>query len=205
MVGDNGAQTRDLGEQGRHGETVLPAVLSLLESAALGWHEVGLLAVCVGPGSFTGIRVGVSCVLGLSEARGLPAGGVSSLDILARACYDATSPQIGVYMVSVVDVRRGEVVWGGFRVGPVGPVRTEEDRRVPVAQPGPAPPPGTLVVGDAPGSLWEEAVGLLRWIPSGPERARATAALGQEAWEAGTFPPPRPCYAREADARPRRS
>jgi tRNA threonylcarbamoyladenosine biosynthesis protein TsaB len=195
---------RDLGEQGRHAEEVLPALHTLLQEAGLGCGEIDLLAVNVGPGSFTGIRVGIATALGLSEAGGVPVAGLGCLDIQARACYDATSPQIGAYIVSAADVRRGEVVRGRFRVVQRGVVREEEDVLVPLSDPGTEPPSGTRLAGDAARILWPDAREVVRWIPSGPERAAATARLGRMAWQAEAIEPPVPRYARGADARPRR-
>jgi tRNA threonylcarbamoyladenosine biosynthesis protein TsaB len=196
-------RVRDLGERGRHAESVVPAVLALLAEAGRRVDELDLVAVNVGPGSFTGIRVGVAAALGLSDAAGIPAAGVRCLDILARACYDATSPPIGAYIVSAADVRRGEVVLVHYRVGPEGPVPQGEERLVRVSDPGPAPPEGSLVAGDGGERLWPES-DPVRYVPEGPARAIAAARLGEEALAAGVPEEPVPRYARAADARPRR-
>ncbi len=205
-LGSDGPPTavRDLGERGRHAEAVVPAMLEVLEEAGLGWSDLDLLVVGVGPGSFTGIRVGVAAVLGVAEARNLPAHGAGCLDITARACYDATSPAIGAYIVSVADVRRGEVVIGSYRVAGDGPEATAPERLVPVSEPGPEPPPGARVAGDGASLVWPGA-GFERWVPSGTERAAAAVRLGVRALAEGGLSPPVPRYARAADARPRRS
>ncbi len=196
-------RTRDLGERGRHAEAVVPAVLALLGEAERGVDELELVAVNVGPGSFTGIRVGVAAALGLSSASGIPAAGVGCLDILARACYDATSPPIGAYIVSAADVRRGEVVLARYRVGPEGPAPEEAEHLVRVSEPGPPPPPGSLLAGDGGERLWPED-GPARCVPEGAARAIAAARLGERALADGTREAPVPRYARAADARPRR-
>lgn len=201
---DGRVLVRDLGERGRHAETLTPAVLDLLREAGLDWDALDAVAVNEGPGSFTGIRVGVAFALGVSEARGVRAVGVGSLDIGARACYDATSPGTGGYIVSTADVRRGEVVWCRYRVTAEGPVALSEARTTPAGSPEPAPEPGTRVAGDAAGLLWPDAPGLVRWTGSGGELAEAAAFLAEAAVRAGTAAPPGPRYARPADARPRR-
>jgi tRNA threonylcarbamoyladenosine biosynthesis protein TsaB len=155
----------------------------------------------VGPGSFTGIRIGLAAALGIHSATGTPAAGVGCLDIAARACYDATSPTVGSYIVCAADVRRGEVVLAGFRVEGDGPVRLDGDRLTATAQAGPAPEGATLV-GDGAMLLWPEA-SLSRWAPTGAQRAVAVARMGVEAWARGEAEPPAPRYARGADARPR--
>jgi tRNA threonylcarbamoyladenosine biosynthesis protein TsaB len=197
------AGSRDLGEAGRHAETLGGATEGVLAEAYVPWGDIDLVAVNVGPGSFTGIRVGVAFALGLAEARAVPAVGVGCLDIHARACYDATSTAIGSYIVSVSNVRRGEVVLARYRVEAGGPVAEGAETRVAVGDPGPAPPGDTVLSGDGAGLVWPDGT-FRRWEASGAERAFAAAVLGQAAREAGRDAPPVPRYARPADARPRR-
>lgn len=205
LLGPEGLRASgDLGERGRHAEALLPAVEELLGRARLFWTGLELLAVDVGPGSFTGIRVGVAFALGVAHARGLPAVGVGSLDILARACYDATGPQTGTYVIAGSDVRRGEAAVARFRVGPSGPVREEDDALVVTAQAGPPPGEGSLLAGDAATLLWPQVQNLRRWPGTGGERALAAARLGLEIHRAGAESPPEPRYARPPEARPRR-
>ena len=193
--------SRDLGERNRQAEALLPVALGLLQEAGCGWGDLSLVAVNVGPGSFTGIRVGLAAALGIHAALGLPAVGVGCLDSVAHACYDATSPRIGSYMVCSADVRRGEVVQAGFRVERDGPVRLDADRlTVPASSE--MPEEGTILAGDAALLLWPQGV-FTRWVPTGVARAAATARLGSAAWLRGEAGPAEPRYARGADARPR--
>jgi tRNA threonylcarbamoyladenosine biosynthesis protein TsaB len=60
-------------------------------AAAGGWQAVDLLAVGLGPGTFTGLRVGIATARGLSVSLGLPARGVCTLDALARGIREASS------------------------------------------------------------------------------------------------------------------
>src|SRR5689334_21377008 len=69
---------------GRPSVHVLPALEFLLRSAGLAAADVEAYAVTLGPGSFTGVRVGISTVQGLALASGRPCLGVSTLDLLAR-------------------------------------------------------------------------------------------------------------------------
>ncbi len=199
LIGPDGAAwSRDLGERGRHAEALIPSVLAALAEAGAGWDRVSRIAVSVGPGSFTGIRVGVAAALGFGSARGIPVTGVGSLDIHAGACYDAMSLRTGGYIVSAVDVRRGEAVVGRFQVQENGPRRIDDDLRVPVSDPGAPPPDDAIVSGDAAMALWPEQ-GVTRWVADGPQRALAAARLGMS----GPVTDPVPRYFRPADARPR--
>lgn len=93
----------------RHGETLLPLVEQTLRGASIEARELGLLAVGLGPGSFTGTRVGVATVQGLHLATGAPVVGVSSLQVIASAI--ARSATIAV---AVSDAQRGEVFVAAF-------------------------------------------------------------------------------------------
>jgi len=66
-----------------HGETLLPEIVNLLSSGNTTLDEIDLFAVTIGPGSFTGLRIGVSTVKGLAFATGRPVVGVSTLETLA--------------------------------------------------------------------------------------------------------------------------
>jgi tRNA threonylcarbamoyladenosine biosynthesis protein TsaB len=87
-----------------HSERLLPAIDRLMADA--GWTPADLegLAVAVGPGSFTGLRIGLGAVKGLALALGIPVAGVPTLDALAAAL-----PFAGLPVCPVVDARKGEV------------------------------------------------------------------------------------------------
>ncbi len=74
-------------------------------AAAGGWEEIERIAVGAGPGSFTGIRVGIASAQGLGLGRGLPVTGVCTLDALARGMAGAAG---GRDRLVVTDARRGE-------------------------------------------------------------------------------------------------
>jgi tRNA threonylcarbamoyladenosine biosynthesis protein TsaB len=95
-------------------ERLLPLIAELLSEA--GWHRTSLerLGVSVGPGSFTGLRVGIACAQGLSLGLGVPLVGVSSLRAMARAVPASLS---GV-RCAVLDARRAEVFVAGYAAGP---------------------------------------------------------------------------------------
>jgi len=75
-------------------------------AAAGGWGEVELLAVGIGPGSFTGLRVGIATAKALALSRGLPLRGVGTLDALGRGLGEAAGDR---QCLAVLDARRGEV------------------------------------------------------------------------------------------------
>jgi tRNA threonylcarbamoyladenosine biosynthesis protein TsaB len=95
------------GDRPRHSAALLSAVEAAL-AAAGGWEHVGLIAVGVGPGTFTGLRVGVATARALAQARGLPLAPVSSLAALARG-IPGRQARPGL---ALIDARRGEAFSG---------------------------------------------------------------------------------------------
>ena len=107
----------------RHAETLVPAIDFLCRQARIELGEIGAIAVDVGPGLFTGLRVGVATAKAMASALRVPMVGVPSLDLLAFEVR-WTSRRI----VSVVDARRGEVFYAFYRQVPGGVQRLSEMR-----------------------------------------------------------------------------
>ncbi len=118
-VGTAGAEPsamvhRQLLTDRRHSEELTPLVRATLAEAGVGLDDIELLAADIGPGRFTGLRVGLATVRALALATGRPAVGVTSLEALAAAEPLADRP-----LVAVIDARRAEVFQQPF--GPDGP------------------------------------------------------------------------------------
>lgn len=107
-----------------HSETLMPLVDTALKFAKLDVSDIDLFAVSNGPGSFTGLRIGVGSVKGLALGAGKPACGVSSLKAL---CYNVkNAPGL---IAPIMDARRGEVYngiykWEGDTLCEIEPMRT---------------------------------------------------------------------------------
>jgi tRNA threonylcarbamoyladenosine biosynthesis protein TsaB len=99
-------------------EAVTPALQQLLAWSGVGLHQVGGIAVGVGPGLFTGLRVGVETAKTLAQVLAVPIVGIVSLDALAFSVR-YTQRRIA----SVIDARRGEVFAAVYRSVPGGVVR----------------------------------------------------------------------------------
>jgi tRNA threonylcarbamoyl adenosine modification protein YeaZ len=95
----------------RHGELLAPGIAAVLQEAGADRAAVTDLAVGVGPGPFTGLRVGLVTARTLSAVLGVPAHGVCTLDVLAAA---AELP--GPFLVAT-DARRREVYWASYADG----------------------------------------------------------------------------------------
>lgn len=87
--------------------TVLLEEVERAAAAAGGWGEVGTIAVGLGPGSFTGVRIGIATARGLAASIGLPLVGVCTLDAIGLGLRE--QGREGVDSLAVIDARRGEV------------------------------------------------------------------------------------------------
>jgi tRNA threonylcarbamoyladenosine biosynthesis protein TsaB len=106
------------GERPAHSSRLLPLVEEVLAAAGAGWDAVERIAVGVGPGGFTGLRLGIATARGLAQARGLPLAGVSSLEALAAGAGEALADGVGERPVlAVIDARRGEVFAAAWHHG----------------------------------------------------------------------------------------
>lgn len=92
-----------------HQERLAPLVAELMSEAGVAFDQVDRIGVTVGPGSFTGLRVGLAFAKGLSAALGIPAVGIGSLEALAKAHEGR--------VFAVLDAKRGQVYLQAFADG----------------------------------------------------------------------------------------
>ena len=119
-VANVGAEARDdppPGARPGHASTLLRLVEEVLAASATGWDGVDRIAVGLGPGNFTGLRIGVATAQGLARARGIELVGVSTRASLALAAA-AAAHEGGHTPLAVIDARRGEAFAGGPHVAP---------------------------------------------------------------------------------------
>ncbi len=122
-----------------HSEQLLPLVDEVLTRAGLALDAIDRIAVGIGPGSFTGVRIGVATAKGLHLASGAALVGVSSLDALVASAWAARG-----YVLAALDARRGEAFAALYEASPC-------ERRV-VIEPMHGPPSavGALAVARCP-------------------------------------------------------
>ena len=110
-----------------HSQLLLPYVHEILAEAGAGWDDVETVAVGLGPGAFTGLRIGIATARALAQADGAAAlAGVPTLAALALALADAPEAP-GRRLVPLIDGRRREVFAAVFEAAPGGGVRQTED------------------------------------------------------------------------------
>jgi tRNA threonylcarbamoyladenosine biosynthesis protein TsaB len=107
----------------RHAETLAPAIEFVCTQADVRLDEISVVAVDVGPGLFTGMRVGLASAKALAQALRVPMIGMSSLDLLAYPLRHT-----GRTVVAVIDARKGELFYAFYRPVPGGVQRVLEPR-----------------------------------------------------------------------------
>ncbi|MGI8429666.1 MAG: tRNA (adenosine(37)-N6)-threonylcarbamoyltransferase complex dimerization subunit type 1 TsaB [Solirubrobacteraceae bacterium] len=105
------------GDRPRHATRLLACIIELLARAGSEWDEVDRIAVGLGPGSFTGLRIGVATARALGRARAIDLVGVSTLQSLALAAQRHPLSAGTDVVLAVLDARRGEVFAAGWRAG----------------------------------------------------------------------------------------
>jgi tRNA threonylcarbamoyladenosine biosynthesis protein TsaB len=107
----------------RHAETLVPAIDFIRRQAQIGLDDISVVAVDVGPGLFTGLRVGVATGKAIATALRVPAIGISSLDLVAMPVRRSSR-----LIASVIDARRSEVFFAFYRQVPGGVQRVSGQR-----------------------------------------------------------------------------
>ncbi|MEA2102713.1 MAG: tRNA (adenosine(37)-N6)-threonylcarbamoyltransferase complex dimerization subunit type 1 TsaB [Thermodesulfobacteriota bacterium] len=181
-----------------HAGSLLPAIDTAMDQTGIKKDQIDIIAVSLGPGSFTGIRIGIATAKGLGYALDCPVTGIPTLDIIARgASRDALPSSLPI--MPVLDARKGEVFCALYTSTgkPLhGPVNIRPEKTVPMAE------GHTLFIGNAIALYRDVFTGSLgEKYHEGPEhlwypRASVLARMANEYPENRTDP----LYVRESDA-----
>lgn len=191
---------RQIAAQVGAGRRVAEEIHALLVGASQSLDAVDRIVVGIGPGGFTGIRIGIATALGLGQARDIPVVGVSTLETLARGLVDPGGPE--VTLVPVIDARRNEVFTAAYRAEGDRLLETAEARALPIpevaaflaALDGPV-----VIAGDGVARLDDDA----RAVPGvtvDADRGAVRAALAVGLADSGHARPASPVYLRLPDA-----
>lgn len=126
-----------------HSSFLLPAIEQVLGASEANIREVDALAVAIGPGSFSGLRVGISAVKGLSMATGIPVAGIGTLEVMA---WQVSS--LSADVLAVLPAGRGQVYAALFR-GQGSAWRTLQPPEIRSVDDAAALTVGTLLAGEA--------------------------------------------------------
>jgi tRNA threonylcarbamoyladenosine biosynthesis protein TsaB len=166
----------------QHNALLAPAVQQMMAACGLGPADLSAVAVAHGPGSYTGLRIGMAFAKGVAAARSLPLIGVATLDILAAQHPISTRNRL----LAVAQAGRGRIIAAQYQtrrgrwVIEKAPVTTDwQTTLAGIEQP-------TLIIGevDAEAQQLIEQSGSdhLSLVPA-PQRVRRPAALAHEAWQ----------------------
>ena len=164
-----------------------PFVKQMLDQCGLKAKDCDAVCVSMGPGSYTGLRVGVSTAKGIAFGAGIPLIGIGTLDILARQGIDSGQAHGCEFIVPMIDARRMEVYTAvynadGQRITDIAPRIIDKDSFA--AEVGSSP---VLFIGDAADkcreALQREGARFVQTFPS----AAAMAPLAMEAYEKEQF------------------
>lgn len=181
-----------------HAERLFPLIDEVLAAADVEIEQVARIAVNVGPGSFTGIRIAVAAARGLGLALGIPVVGIDALHLIAASLSEPADGPV----LAAVDARRGEVYAALY--GPNGEVLEAPfaaDADAVLARLGDR---ATVLAGSGATILADQATAASRRVPPVDAMTAtdplALARLGGAADPA--IAPPRPLYLRAPDAKP---
>lgn len=127
MKGERIAQLIAMDTGLTHSETIMPAIDRALTAAGLSPRDIDLIAVVAGPGSFTGVRIGVCAAKGFAHAWGKPCAPVHALEALSMnlAGFEGL-------VCPILDARRGQVYGAAFDIKSGAPVRVLDDDALPL-------------------------------------------------------------------------
>jgi tRNA threonylcarbamoyladenosine biosynthesis protein TsaB len=182
-----------------HADALAPMVEEVMRGIDGGFASLSRIAVATGPGSFTGIRIGLAMARAMAVALAIPVVGVSTLAVFAAPLLSAPRPGI---IAAAIDARHGSVYFQLFEASgrPLGPPRCDTAREcVRAIGAGPA-----WLVGDAAALIATEAQ--RAGLPYDLDSARDAPDILALAWiglavDPATSPA-RPVYAKPPDARP---
>ncbi len=192
----------------RHGELLAPSIAKVIADAGAEPGDLTAIAAGVGPGPYTGLRVGVVTARVFARTLGIPVYGVCTLDVIARAARPAAA---GREFIAVTDARRKELYWARYAAS--GTRVSGPD----VSRPGEIPAGATLPAAGQAATLYPDDLGEPIWRehPSaavlaelvaerlgGPDgRAAPSGAGGVQDSPGVVLLPPEPLYLRRPDAR----
>ena len=176
-----------------HAQLLLATASALLERAGLDWLQIDRLAVGVGPGGYTGLRIGLATARGIAQASGAELVGVGTLRALAE-------PVAGRAAAAVLDARRGEAFVAVYRDGAelLAPRTCRPEELAGLALAG---GPRTLAIGDG-AQRYRELIerGAVAVAPAASELNHVSAGAICRLAAGGTVCPADPDYLRLADA-----
>ncbi len=190
-----------------HAERLIPMIKKLMNQACLTFENLDLIAVSVGPGTFTGLRIGLSAARGISLASSTPCLGITTLETLAASVSSTQANDRPI--VVAIDARRKEVYFQIFKFSKTHefPIPMDTPRAIPLSDIKPSLPTVPFVLIGSGAKLIDEA-GLLEDkqaeilnINPNPEAYLLARIAHRHGLPAVGSPSPAPVYLRAPDAK----
>ena len=109
--------SKAIDDEKTHSQKLMPLIDKILNSCKLTLKDIDLLACCIGPGSFTGVRIGVSTVKAFSDVENIPIVGVNSLESLAYNSLNSNLTNKGQIICAMIDAKNNNVYFSVFKEG----------------------------------------------------------------------------------------
>ena len=192
LEGDKITATRFSDHPRAHASMTAPFVKEVLEERGLKVSDCSAVCLSMGPGSYTGLRVGSSTAKGLCFGGGIPLLAVNTLDVLVAQALAEGLPAGCNYIVPMIDARRMEVYTAiytadGERLTEVAPVVVDSTFLDSISAAGEAIPSGVLFIGDGVAKCEPVLAGEGRWFRQECPRADAMKEPALREWQAGRF------------------
>lgn len=174
-------------------EALMPMAAEVLAEAGLGFADIGLLGVTVGPGAFTGLRIGLAAARAMALAAGLPVAGVTTTEAVAHAVPEAE--RAGRTILAVVESKREELWVQAFAADltPLGEIEALTPAAIAARIQGPV-----VACGDGAGRLPPLPGDAVLSTALAPDAVHV-AAVAAARWTTGRALPPSPLYLRAPD------
>ncbi len=160
-----------------HSRQLLPAIDGLLARQSSSKEALGAVFVCIGPGSYAGVRVGMSTAKGLAFALEVPLAGVGRLEIEAYVFA-----AIGLPVVAVHRAGRGELAWAAYQANPGWRELIPPRLSAPQALAGELPN-GALITGELDDAIAAELTQRGQRVVPGAAAVRRAALLAELGWQ----------------------
>ena len=191
-----------------HAEALMPMVLEALAAAGLGFADLDAVGVTVGPGAFTGLRIGLSAARGIGLAAGIPVLGATTLEVVAHGVPE--DQRTGASIVAVIESKRADLYVQAF--GPDLTPLSEPASLLPEALADALPAGPLVLAGDGAGRAADaitasNGAGRVSLSASGPHpdarilAALIAARLADMSPGLDELAPPEPLYLRPPDAK----
>ncbi|MBR9978329.1 MAG: tRNA (adenosine(37)-N6)-threonylcarbamoyltransferase complex dimerization subunit type 1 TsaB [Bacteroidetes bacterium] len=163
-----------------HDELLVPLCRDLIAHANLSMEELRGVAVSAGPGSFTGLRIGMAAAKGIAFGRSLPLFAIPTLDAAAETVARSWHVAEGCMLAVCMDAKRGDVYIATYALETYRWTKKRETRVVPSAELPASLPDGILLAGDAAESVSMASPDRFRLLSDAAAvfDARSVAALG---------------------------